>query len=357
YETGRPHPDEAPRLLAERLIDELYFSDTDTLLLPSRGGAQQSSGAQLQPRSETELPSLDAVRPSSDVIRELFSNSDALITISKARTLLTTDPALSVRLFRSLMQGLCDIDKKDERKRALIWVVDFGLRDDRPSSLATFLNCISLATQFRAIGIFSPKGQLALWGDLLQRVIVVVGSLHDYEIDQCYREAGVDIPETTPSMYSVVGDRLFLEGLPHRWTGIGQYAEIFGLNQHNVWGHPTITAHLSLDDWDVSSSNEVDSGVDPRNDLRYFYHAPLPLAANVAHCVELGQPGLRWSDGFRTACGAAFSRLGWKDKWIDPVVDPTEAMALLRRDGFAALTLRDFVRLTNNLIDANLEVG
>ena len=345
-ETGHPFSDENSGELAVRIVNEIYPQGTETLLLPLRARSQQNGKIISEGASN---PSID-IKASRNVILDLFAESDALITISRDQTLITENPAESMRLFRTLMQELCDIDKEDGRRRALIWVVDFGLRDGRESSVGTFLNILSLASQFRAIAIFDVAGQMKLWRELSKRVVVVVGSLHRFEIDRIYRQAKIELPEATPDIPSVVGDRIFLEAIPRRWFEAGLYAKEFGLDYGSFWQHPTITAHLSLDDWELDHDKEIDR----RKDLRYFYHAALSRGRG-AHCIELQQPGLRWSDGFRTACDAAFWRLGIEHKQINKEVMPTAPIALLRRHGFVVTTLNEFVRLTNNLIEANLE--
>ena len=345
-ETGRPLEDENPQQLAIRIVNELYSSSSDTILLPGRKRGQLN--AKLQAKSK--FTGTGEVRRSRDVLKELFVDSDALITISKERTLVADKPAQSMTLFHSLMEQLRDIDRQDDRKRALIWVVDFGLRDARESSAVVFLNMVSLATQFRSIGIFDPKGQMELWRDLEKRVVVIVGSLNRHEIDYIYGLANLKLPEAEPGPQTVIGDRMFLEAVPRRWLEIAQYTDTFELDQTNFWQHPTVTAHLSLPKWDMPHNSEID----PKNDLRYFYHAPVP-PDNVAHCIELQQPGIRWSDGFRMACDAAFWRLGFTDKSLNRSASPGTSAALLRNDRFAVLTLHEFTRLTNKLIEANLE--
>lgn len=344
-EAGQPFSDENSGELAARIVDELYPAGTETLLLPLRARSQQNG------RNSSEMtpsPSID-IKASRKVILDLFADSDALITISKDRTLITKKPAESMRLFRSLMQELCDIDKKDGRRRALIWVVDFGLRDERDSSVAAYLNILSLASQFRAIAIFGSANQMKLWRELSERVIVIVGSLHRHEIDRIYRQAKIELPEDAPDAPHFVGDRIFLEAIPRRWFEAGLYAEKFALNYDEFWRHPTFTAHLSLDDWELKHDREID----PRKDLRYFYHAA--IEDKGVHCIELQQPGLRWSDGFRIACDAAFWRLGMEHKQIDEKLNPAGPIAILRHHGFAVTKLNEFARLTNSVIEANLE--
>ncbi|NJO34962.1 MAG: hypothetical protein HC869_19445, partial [Rhodospirillales bacterium] len=95
-------------------------------------------------------------------------------------------------LFRRLMNELHEIDQRDERSRILMWAIDIGLRDGRENAIRTFLNTVILTAHFQAISIVDAAAGAPLWRWLLERVVVLVGSLRVEEIDRCYSLAGYE---------------------------------------------------------------------------------------------------------------------------------------------------------------------
>jgi len=327
--------------LAEKLAEAFYPKGRQAILLPLR--SRETTNGRVSAGSVSKGASPSA-RPSREVMKEFFADSDALITVSRERTLIGPDPAKSMRLFRSLMREFHEIDQRDDRKRILIWAIDIGLRDDHESAVLTFLNTVLLAAHFQAIAVVDSIPDIDLWRWLTKRVVILVGSLRDDEIERCYRAAGIESSGVASHQPWFVGDRLFLEAVPGRWIEVDRLIDAFGREQGELWQRPGITAHLALDGWDLQHPAEVD----PRKDLRFLFHAPLPAGEGRAGCIELGQPGHRWGDAFRLACTAAFGRLGF-ERHAGRIADPVEATALLRRQGWAVLTLQDFLLLSHRL--------
>ena len=296
----------------------------------------------LQGQEASRAPSsvLQLTTPTREAIPDLFEQSDVLITVSRARTVVGGNPPVAMKAFHDLVERLYKIDGQDHRKRSLIWIIDFGLRTDKYSARAAIYNVYFLIAQFRAIALIEREGREEFYQWLLDNVCIIVGSLRYQEIDKVYRAAKISLPEVPPDLMWFQSDRLFLESIPGRWIeSKGSHA--FGRSQRELWEVPTITLHLNLDDWPIDQLMTADSEVDTRRNLRYLFHAEVvpppedPEEASV-RSITLPEPGSRWSDAYRMAVQAAFGRLGRRfDERAGPVSDLTRPW-----QPFAASTLR-----------------
>ena len=343
--------------LVRNLLSILFQSD-DQILLPLRTREPQRR----QTTASVSNPDYDIARSSRETIEELFIESDALITISRVRTIVggkSDDAARAMFGFRRLIRELYKIDTRDDQFRGLFWIVDIGGLTETDSAYRALTNLETLATQFRGLGLIEPKDIHDLWSWLNDRVVILVGSLGRGQVSACYGESQLMVPETKSEYPWFSGDRILFEALPGRWAAQPmRLADAFGHDPNELWRIPTITAHLCLDGWDLDDDYDVE--IDPRKSLRYFFHAQMAEKKSIssekdqddwAHCIELGQPGWRWSDSLRLACRAAFGRLGRQaEKGIDPPDDWLQAIAHLRRHQFVALRLEEFLRLSSILI-------
>jgi len=332
-------------------LQDLFPSDQKALLLPERGRKADSA----RPRESTGEAAVSSARefarPAGEVIRELFSESDALMTIGRARTVLGSDPAESMTAFHNLMSSLFGIAQETKRNQILLWVVDLGLRNDKAAAHGAIYNIYFLIAQFRAIALIERDGREEFYEWLRQNVIVIVGSLTVSEVDRIYRQANVELPDRESDISWFQGDRLFVESIPHRWLDV-EGSGAFGKTQAELWASPTITAHFRFDEWDLDHSSELDR----RKSLRYMFHSLVTAgdserALGGVRCIPLPEPGSRWSDGYRLALQAAFERLGRDDDERLGQAKPSEALLLLRKDSFAVLRLDEFLHLVDMLID------
>lgn len=339
--------------LTQHLLDELFHIGNSALLLPLRNRTSRNrttSDGLLA--TSVERVGAEQIKLSSEMIMEVFIESDALVTISRARTIIGADPAKMMAGFQMLMNNLYAIDRQDNRQRALVWVVDMGVRYDNNAARLALHNVQFLGTQFRALALLDSPNRKARWDWLSEAVCVLVGSLAQAEIDQIYAKTKVKIPPEQPDLYWFQSDRLFLESVPGRWLDVSGI-EAFGRSHGTIWRVPTVTAHLRLDNWDL----DHDQNVDAYRNLRYYFHGTLDPPPEVeedwsARCIPLPQPGHRWSNGFRIACTAAFERLGRPyDRRFGPV-QPEDALAQLRSQHFAVLRLDEFLRLPELLIES-----
>lgn len=372
--TYKPYQTEELRLeeTASSILNEIFPTGNTSFMLPRRTRDTQGQISSADPTMASVRETvLRETRRSREVIEERFDASSALITISRERTIIGSDQAQSMAGFQDLMASLMAIDRQSSRhRRALIWIVDVGLRSDEESSRLAYLNLEKLATEFRAVGIIDPVKNAPLWRWLRDRVVVLVGRLRLYEIDycyeKCYRESGDNLPRAKLDLPWFSGDRLFLDGVPSSWLRAVDLARIIDRREdENVWNAPTVTAHIAAEALDAGYGSQADAG----GNINYFYHGELAekvdrLEEQAAYCIELDQPGSRWSNGFRLASLAAFQRLGWTDTASNLVDDITgkpiegvEALGQLRHRSFAALRLDDFLRLSDLIGEAALDAG
>lgn len=346
-----PYKKGDPNALAGQLLEELLPEGMKALLLPERKRQKKTEAKNEAIKREAQPNSFDLTVPSGEAIRELFSNSEVLVTISRERTVIGRDPRAAMTGFHYLMENLFEIDKQDRRKRALIWIIDLGLRNDKAAARGAIYNLHFLAAQFESIPLIDREGAEELYEWLHSNTCIIVGSLKKREIDKIYKISGVNLPPEREDLRWFQSDRLFLESVPGRWLD-QPGSEAFGAKQKDLWLSPTITAHLRLDDWKLDHSKELDV----RKNLRYLYHGEVTEAdgdpkASKARCIYLEEPGSRWSDAYRLAIQAAFDRLGREgDDRISPV-SPRQALTQLRESSFAALDLNEFLHLPDLLRD------
>lgn len=338
------------------ILKEIFHSENSSILLPLRSRTTQNQNISSKSLDRENAGGNYRSRPSRELIGELFTSSDVLITISRARTIIGTDPVHAMSGFQHSLENLFEISQVDNRRRALIWIVDMGFRENNISSFRSILNIQFLATQFRALALIDADIHLKRWKWLCDHVVVLVGTLSRSEIDASYASAGIEVPSASLDLPQFAGDRLFLESVPGRWIDCPDL-EVFGRPQRELWQTPTVTGHLCLDDWEIGHTPEID----PQRNLRYFFHSSIDTPAETrqaqrAQCIELPQPGLRWSNGYRLACNAAFGRLDWGwDKRLSDI-SPSEALAQLRRQSFAVLRLDEFRRLADLIVDNNTKI-
>lgn len=344
--------------LAETLTTEIYVSNVNGrrtgLLLPRRGSASADpdvTAAETLSIAQSDDPTyttlLAGTFDSGDKIVELYRNTDALITVSRQRTFIGTDPGETMVGFHALMDQLRSIDEAEENKdegvrrsRTLIWIVDVGRREGDSRSQSALHNLDFLALQFRSLLMTDDHRRQKRITWFLKRAVVLVGTLRSSEIDAIYRMMDVKSePPTRRDKDWVTADRLFFEGLPDEWLNLVSRYETAVIKQR------TITVHRDLSEKKTGRPSERDW-----KDLQFLFHMPYksPNGELVARCAELSYPGIRWSDGLRMAHETALYRLGWQMKPTLPF-SPREGLTLLKEHRFAVLTAREFCHLTDQI--------
>ncbi len=353
-----PHPTKQRGRLSAQLLLQFYPAGSTAkesgLLLPRRrrgnGGPKQESVA-----SAESVPG-DESRPSGEVISELFGPADALFTISRERTIIGTNPAPAMLGFQELIDALWRIDLEAPKFRALIWVVDIGRRQHDESAQLALQNLEFLATQLRALALTDHPDRHARWQWLRQHTAVVVAGLRRHEIDRAYAASSMSLPNETAELPWFAPDRLFFESLPDHWHSQPVYRGLLGPDE-DAQRRRTVTVHARVDGWPGEGGKPPTSSrdEDQRADLRYWVHAPRPPTASEpdkgARCIELPRPNVRWGDVIRMALAAAFYRLGHVEPKLR--IEPLQAIAEFRRHGFAIMTTPEFLRLSNELVEAS----
>ncbi len=340
---------------ARQFLVDLFPEDEEAILLPDRGKKTGGIRANDQESFQAASSALQVTTPSRDAIPNLFAQSDVLIIVGRARAVIGPNPAAAMTAFHDLIERLYKTDVSDGRQRALVWIIDFGLRSDKENARAAIYNFYFLIAQFRAIALIERSGREEFYAWLLENACVIVGSLRFQEIDRVYGEAKIKLPSVPPDLMWFQSDRLFLESIPGRWIE-SEGSEAFGRSQRELWEIPTISVHLKLDDWPLDQLVAADSEIDIRRNLRYLFHAEVvpppedPREASV-RCITLPEPGSRWSDAHRMAVQAAFDRLGRAYDERAGSVKPREALAALRSQHFAVLRLAEFLNLAHTLVD------
>lgn len=348
-----PYADGNMYELAKNFLDDLFVEDAKAILLPER--ARRSEAREGVRKSTTKSVSepeiVDKTRPSEKTIQGLFGESEILVTISRARTIIGDSPPQAMSDFHGLMESLHKIYMNGKRKRALIWITDLGLRNDKVAARGAIYNVQFLATQFQSIAMIERKGREDLYSWLDENACIIVGSLTPTEIDLIYGRAGIELPKDRQGLHWFQSDRLFLESVPARWLDVPG-SDSFGMSQRDLWRSPTITAHLRSEDWaDLDHVPEVDE----QKNLRYLYHGQVRKEIDGKEIsdirsIDLGEPGSRWSDAYRLAIQAALGRLDRRLEERVINIPPIYALAELRDQKFAVLRLSEFVHLHDLLI-------
>jgi hypothetical protein len=326
--------------LAGRLVDELYPAGESRIRLresdsATAAGISESASGTGSSTAQAQL------RASDEVMTEVFRQSDAHITISRDRSVIGDDLDKAANEFRELMRRLREIDRADGRQRALIWIVDIGLRNDQLDAIRAFINVEWLTTLFRSFALVDRRRYRATLEWLEQRVLLLVGGLTSQEIDICYGGHGIEVAKHPSDLPWFDGRQLTFEFVPTPWLKVDLGA--FGSDLQAIWSDRTITADLNLAEWDLHHPVHVDR----RKDLRYFLHRNQD---GRPHCLELRQPGYRASDDLRLVSEVAFRRLGLPQQAIK--IDLPDALALLQQAKFAAFTLSEFYDMSNRIAAA-----
>ena len=112
-----------------QLLTDLFPEDEKALLLPERGRKAGGAKAAGQEASRALSSVLELTVPSREALPDLFEQSDVLITVSRARTVIGGNAPVAMKFFHDLIERLLqDRQSRTDRKRSLIWIIDFGLR-------------------------------------------------------------------------------------------------------------------------------------------------------------------------------------------------------------------------------------
>ena len=97
------------------------------------------------------------------LIPEIFKASHGLITVSTQHTLIVQNPKNQLIGFAKLMNEFWDIERADDRKRPLIWVLDYGQHTYAEKSRMKYLNVRDLLTRLDALKRFEDHHSRERW--------------------------------------------------------------------------------------------------------------------------------------------------------------------------------------------------
>lgn len=305
----------------------------DVFVEKIRGPKNPRAKLLLEPRKKSDSEEY-LIGDSAEIIIDRFATSKALITVSALSTLIVTSPDRALIGFRDLINELWHVDKHDDMNRVLIWVVDIGKRSfQRDGSHLQFLNVDSLATRFRALRDFDDYNQKERWEWLNSRVVIIVGSLSEHEIENNYK----NFAEETAILSSDVPqkDREFflLRNIPVDWMTADGFWKLFGDNRENFRRRSSHTIFCHGGD------NNIDN-------VSYYTHAQYEESdgdisvIKGARGVELPSPGSDYDDSFQFLCKCALSRLG-----LNGDLPEIEELIEFRQLGFGVLKLSEFLEI------------
>ena len=329
------------------LLEELFTPGTKAILLPTRTKNPPSDKKKTITSHSIEFNQFSSKKSTQDILRENFKLSDALITISRERTLVGDEASRAISEYQNMTRDMFRFSNEQSSKCALIWIVDLGMAHDSGSFSSAISNLDFLATKFRSVALTDGEDKEEHWRWLNQNTIILVGSLERKKIANIYDEDQVVYSHEEEDFPWFQAQRLTFDTIPTKWIGAPELS-VFEQGSLDLWNAPTITAHLRGEGWSENRSSEVNHD----EKLTYFFHGLTNSSRKKIEriSVPLPDPGMRWSDGFCLACSAAFGRLRWDfDEKISPI-EPKQALAQLRRQNFAALKLDEFCQLSNRLV-------
>lgn len=336
----KPYVSDGMNGLVEALLDTLYpkseLNNSGGILLPDRRD---------RTAKQANKPIVQDLGP---VFLGLFEESDALITVSRTRTI--SDSPDQIRLFQCLIDDFRKIDDRKKRDRLLIWIVDLGRRHLDVDALQALKNIESLAFQFRALALVDYPKNIERWNWLRNRAIILFGGLRLAEIDSCYKIIGLPIDEIDLDIPWFNSGHLFLIDTPDRWTSGNEFRLLYGEQLEDL-GERAFSIHLRIGGWEES----IYSQEGEKAELRYFGLAPPDNnfeggdGNRQRRLIELSPPSRRHNDAFWIAYSAASFRLGGQH--LVGIGDAQgNALAHLRHHNFAVLKVSEFLDLSRILI-------
>lgn len=281
-----------------------------------------------------EGPAADSL-PGEDIgglITRYFEECEAFIAVSPEQTLVTVQPRTELIGFRDLMNEFWSIEKRDKKKRPLIWVLDLGVQQfDDEEARAKFINVRRLLTRFEALKRFVDANSEERWKWLTSRAaFVLLNTLDDAA------------PETHKFRRPVFSaHNVSLSSVAPTWMGSPNFRALYGSQLDEVRQRSFSIFFRAATPWP--------SDTDVRSDLRYFgYSSFLQDKAKGEYQVrglELPQLHAAYSEAFRTVCAAAAHVLGMSNPASEQLnISGHEAMLQLRHIGYLVLRLEDFMR-------------
>ena len=340
----QPYVDGVVNDLVAQLLDYFYILDGSAdqrgFLLPDK----RTLRGQFVQEHKT-----DVGREAREVIAELFSESDGLITVSRNRTV-SRSPE-SVRRFQDLFDELRRIDSHDEKRRILIWIVDIGRRQSDDAALIALRNLDALAFQFRATALTENPERKLRWKWLQDHTVIIVGSLQSADIERCYKSLKIECSDSALEIPWFNANLLQLSETPDSWVSAKELRILYGDYLENLQER-AFSILPDVSDW---KSGQRDSQ-NHAGEFRYFGHKPPDVGGRDAKssasrlAIELPAPSLRHNDAFLLAYAAACYRFGIDHEKYG-IFPPGQSFNYLKKHNFAVLRLSEFLDITSLVVE------
>ena len=333
----KPYVDGDLDPMLERLLNAFYPANdqnrTNKFLLPDKKNANEQS---------TQEPQNNALREGITVLEELFEESDAVITVSRTRTV--SDVPDAIKRFQELMDRFREIDGSDNRQRILMWIVDIGRRtSDDPKALLALRNLDALAFQFRAIALADHPERIERWRWLEKSAVILVGSIKRNEMVRFYEKVGFSISQTDMTMPWVYTNLLLLSETPDEWAKAQELRLLYGQELERL-EERAFSIHANRSGWNDSRTQKLRYiGFEPPMDDKFAINSEAPR-----HAIELPSPSRRHDEAFEQAYAAACYRMQVNLESFDDCF-PAQSFGHLMHYNFIVLKLNEFLNITQFL--------
>jgi hypothetical protein len=297
-------------------------------------------------------------------VEKVMHECDALITLSRHKIAVGSSPWQTIRNVWHMLNHVFEYDEsRDFPDRFFVWVVDLGSREvEQAEAFEEFYNAGLLALQLASFANFdASKGSEAenrlrllprltisesvrrdeLWRWLTERAVVVVQNLRLEEFSASYAEEEERLSAVRLKDVGVTAEHVLPSTTPRAWGR--ELRHLYG--REIAAADATFTVFMRQSGWPIDEKSRH---------IRYFAHTPIRPQRNggvgakapaewVTRSEELKAPDANYDDAVRLLYWASRYRLERNDKETATV--GWQALAYLRKLGFRALTLPDFLKI------------
>jgi hypothetical protein len=268
-----------------------------------------------------------------DVLKQNYEECDVLITVSPEHTLMNPEPGKIFVGFRDVMNVYLDIEKRTQRKRPLVWILDNGFRKfDDEESRRKYMNVKQLKIRFEALRDFDDPLRSERWNWLNSTASFIV--LDD-------RNERTNLPGSKMPIFSAYD--ISFNDHAREWIADNGFRTLYGKELEEIKQRTFSVLFNNVGNWPSSEEAE-----DP---LRYFGFASFKAGEDKFEGRGLELPSLspRYEEGFRAVCAAARSALSLETYASGPISESDsnngkEAEGQLASLGYRVLRLETFLQ-------------
>jgi hypothetical protein len=304
-----------------------------------RTTSKLESTGEKRSEAESRMASSMPGQNTTDLIATEFQRSVALFTIGAGQTVLVRRPELALIDFRNTVNKVWTIDRDDDQKRILVWVLDLGRQDfDDPESRLRFMNVESLASRFRAMKRFTESVTEARWNWLQSRGVIV---LHDTR----------SVRPHIPRLPAFDPQHVLFSAIPPRWAGSPEFLALYGHERVQQTNYSVFLRKSAIESsGDILFPDDISSNAYRNCELHYFGHALLKSNEKgelEPRGVKLNALDGNYVEALGTVFIAATHKLGLRNAPVNLLIDgikidPAHAIEKLSHHGFLLLSLEEF---------------